>query len=102
MIASISFDVAVEVHEPSGAFVARCGDFPGKVGFGLTEAEAVADLRVAVVTPTPSLPTVPPPAAGNPWEAVIGSWKDDPLIDEWRKAVDEYRAEKDREEGIER
>lgn len=99
---TIEFDVTVEVHEPSGAFVARCGDFPGKVGIGLTEAEAVADLRVVVLTPVPPLPTVPPPTTGNPWEAVIGTWKDNPLIDEWRKGVEEYRAARDREEELER
>ncbi len=102
MTASITFDVTVEVHEPSGAFVAKCADFPGKVGIGTTEAEAVADLRAFVLTPVPPPPTVPQPTTGNPWEAVIGTWKDDPFIDEWRKALEEYRAEKDREEGIKR
>lgn len=103
MTLKLEFDVTVERHEPSGAFVARCADFPGKVGIGLTEAEAVADLRVFVLTPVPPLPTVPTPATGNPWHEVIGTWKNDPLIAEWRKAVEEYREAKDREEeGVER
>lgn len=97
---AISFEVTVERHEPSGAFVARCADFPGRVGIGLTEDEAVADLRVFVLTPVPPLPPVPTPTSGNPWEAVIGTWKDDPLIDEWRKCVEEYREAKDREEEL--
>jgi hypothetical protein len=102
MTQTIQFEVAVERHEASGAFVARCADFPGKIGIGLTEDEAVADLRVAVLTPVPPLPTIPTPATGNPWHEVIGTWKGDPLMDEWRKAVEEYRERKDREEEMER
>ncbi len=99
----LEFDVTVERHEPSGAFVARCADFPDKVGIGLTEEEAVTDLRVFVTTPVPSIPAVPAATTGNGWEAVIGTWKDNPLLDEWRKAVEEYREAKDRdEEGIAR
>jgi hypothetical protein len=102
MTASIWFDVTVERHEPSGAFVARCADFPGKVGIGLTEAEAVADLRVFILTPVPPLPPPPTPSTGNPWADVAGTLKGHPLLDEWRKCVEEYREAKDREEEAQR
>ena len=98
----LEFDVTVERHEPSGAFVARCADFPGKVGIGLTETEALDDLRVFVLAPVPPLPTVPPPATGNPWAEVAGTMKGHPLLEEWRKAVEEYREAKDREEEAQR
>jgi hypothetical protein len=90
MTASISFDVTVERHEPSGAFVARCADFPGKVGIGLTEAEAVADLRAHVLRPTPE-PIQLQPAGVNPWVAAIGTLPNDELTDEWKRIIRERR-----------
>ena len=90
MTASISFDVTVEPHEPSGAFVARCGDFPGKVGIGLTEAEAVAQLRAHVLRPTPR-PILPLSPGRNPWEALPGLYPNDELTQEWERIVRERR-----------
>ncbi len=33
------------------------------------------------------------PAAGNPWVEFAGMFKDDPLFDDWQKAIAEYRRE---------
>lgn len=37
----------------------------------------------------------------NPWLAMAGSLKDNPLFDEWQAAIREYRDQVNREEGIE-
>ena len=90
MTQAISFAVTVERHEPSGAFVARCGDFEGKIGIGLTEDEAVADLRAHVLRPTPE-PIRPYPPGTNPWVAAIGTLPDDELTAEWKRVIQERR-----------
>jgi hypothetical protein len=36
----------------------------------------------------------------NPWLALAGSLKDNPLYDEWRAAIEEFRRERDIEDGI--
>ena len=87
---SISFDVTVEPHPPSGAFVARCGDFPGKVGIGPTEEEAVADLRAHVLRPPPE-PILPHPSGTNPWAILPGLYPNDELTQEWERIVRERR-----------
>ncbi len=93
MTQAISFPVTVERHEPSGAFVARCGDFEGKIGIGLTEDEAVADLRAHVLRPTPE-PIRPVGHTGNPWADLAEAFRDTPL-DEWRQELAERRRELD-------
>jgi hypothetical protein len=95
----LEFDVTITQHE-SGAYLASCEEFQGKVGIGDTPELAVADLRAFVLTPVPPIPPIPMATSGNPWEAVIGTWKDNPLLDEWRKAVEEYREAKDRDEEM--
>lgn len=37
----------------------------------------------------------------NPWLAMAGSLKDNPLFDEWQAAIEEYRRQCDIEAGIE-
>lgn len=87
---TIQFEVTVERHEPSGAFVARCADFPGKIGIGLTEEEAVADLRADVPRPRPE-PIRPYQPGTNPWVAAIGTLPDDELTQEWKRIIQERR-----------
>lgn len=91
----IQFEVTVERHEPSGAFVARCADFPKKIGIGLTEDEAVADLRAHVLRPTPE-PIRPVGNTGNPWADLAEAFRGTPL-DEWREELAERRREMDAE-----
>jgi hypothetical protein len=33
------------------------------------------------------------PAGDNPWRQMAGMFKDDPLFDDWQKAIAEYRKE---------
>jgi predicted RNase H-like HicB family nuclease len=37
----------------------------------------------------------------NPWLRMAGTLKDNPIVDEWRGAVEEYRRQRDLEDGIE-
>lgn len=37
----------------------------------------------------------------NPWLKMAGTLKDNPIVDEWRAAVEEYRRQRDIEDGIE-
>jgi hypothetical protein len=50
--------------------------------------DPLADLRAkgAIIAPSPG---------SNPWLAIAGMWKDDPTIDEFRQAIEEYRREID-------
>ena len=89
----LEFDVTVERHEPSGAFVARCVDFPGKVGIGLTEEEAAANLRAHVLRPPPQ-PILPVVNTVNPWAELAEAFRDTPL-DEWRQELAERRRQLD-------
>ena len=100
MTASISFEVAVEPHEPSGAFVARAADFPGKVGIGTTEAEAVADLRQRLPQPFLQPMSSPAPAGMNPWAALAEAFRHTPNLDEWRQEMADRRREADGERGV--
>jgi hypothetical protein len=39
-------------------------------------------------------------AKDRPWEKFEGTWaKDDPLIEEWKQAVEEYRRKMDEDEA---
>ena len=90
--------VPVTVSPTAGnRFIARTEDFPREAEGGTAE-EAVAKLQTAAGGVTITLPETPP--GGNPWLAVVGMWKDtDPeLIAEWRKAIEENRQLRDRDE----
>lgn len=90
MTTTISFEVTVERHEPSGAFVARCINFPRKSGIGLTEDEAVADLKRRL--PEPFLQPLPPhPPGTDPWAILPGLYPNDELTQEWEQLVRERR-----------
>jgi hypothetical protein len=90
---TISFDVSVERHEPSGAFVARCADFPRKIGIGVTAEEAVTALRAHLLRPPPE-PIRPVGPGGNPWAELAEAFRDTPL-DEWRQEMADRRRQAD-------
>jgi hypothetical protein len=47
------------------------------------------------------LPGEPPKlGAEHPFARFAGTWRDDPIIDEWREAVEENRRKLDEEEGL--
>ena len=89
MTQTIQFEVTVERHEPSGAFVATCAEFPRKSGIGTTPEEAVAHLRERM--PQPFLQPLPPPSNTNPWARLPGLYPNDELTQEWERIVRERR-----------
>ncbi len=36
---------------------------------------------------------------GNPWKRMKGMLADEPLFDEWKQAIEDYRRQKDEEES---
>jgi hypothetical protein len=89
MTTTIQFDVTVEKHEPSGAFVARSAEFSSKIGIGLTEDESVADLRAHVLRPAPQ--PLRPPHPATPWYLSAPPLPDDELTAEWKRILQERR-----------
>jgi hypothetical protein len=89
--------VLVEPIAPSG-FRARGPDSFGFVAEGATQEEALQKLRELIqsrMAGGAQLVQLDVPAV-HPWERFVGMWKpDDPLIEEWKKAVEEYRREVD-------
>jgi hypothetical protein len=64
---------------------------------GATREEALERLRALVQEKLSSgaqLVSLPAPSAPRPWEKFAGTWRpDDPRIEEWKQAVEEYRQE---------
>ncbi|HEX5106654.1 MAG TPA: hypothetical protein VFV87_22695 [Pirellulaceae bacterium] len=91
----------------------QCGQFRAQplyaleaVGEGQTSEAALANLREALEREFQKGKQIVfmdfPSEEYNPWLAMAGSLKDDPLYDEWRAAMEENRDQSDREAGIER
>src|SRR4051812_879334 len=71
---------------------------------GRTSDEAVAKLSEKIradIADGIELVKVEPREGQNPWVAMAGSLKDNPLLDEWRAAIEEYRRQCDQAAGIE-
>jgi hypothetical protein len=61
---------------------------------GATAEEALRKVRQLLADRLAAgmrLVTVEVPGAENPWAAMAGMYKDDPLLEEWRNAMAEYR-----------
>lgn len=73
------------------------------VAEGKSSAEAVQNLRQQMATEFTNgkqvvMVDVPMPEE-NPWIKYAGYLKDDPLFDQWKAAMEEFRRECDAEEG---
>src|SRR5688500_10814145 len=72
---------------------------------GSSSEEAVERLRAKMaesVSNGKQIVAVEVPAKQeHPWMAYVGHLKDDPLFDEWQAAIQEYRRQRDIEDGIE-
>jgi len=67
-------------------------------GEGPTREEALAKLRDqldARLKNGAEIVGLEVPAPPNPWVEFAGMFKDDPLFDDWQKAIEEYRREVD-------
>jgi hypothetical protein len=79
-----------------GGFVAKAGSPFGWSAGGATAEEAVANLRAEAVRHSATGTRVtaiewPEPAGEHPLAKWAGTWRDDPMIDAFRKAIEEYR-----------
>jgi len=69
---------------------------------GTTREEALARLREAIdhrmAEGSVLVPLEIDATEENPWDAVAGMFRDEPLFDEWQEAIDEYRRKVDEHE----
>jgi hypothetical protein len=90
----------------SGQYRAHAPQPLTSVGEGPTSEAALAKLREALEKELQKGKQIVlmdlPGEEANPWLAMAGSLKDNPLYDEWRAAMEENRDQSDREAGIER
>jgi predicted RNase H-like HicB family nuclease len=90
---------------PDGGFRAESLSPLAAIALGSTREEAVAKVRDEVNKQLEQGKEVVMvevgPNAENPWLKMAGWLKDDPLFDEWREAVEDYRRQCDIEAGIE-
>jgi hypothetical protein len=104
---AVHIPVLVEPLKEGTGFRATSGELFDTVGEGATEEEAVQNFQTAVAARlnqgAAKVITVELPGetqAKNPWLALAGIFKDDPLFDEWQEAIREYRKSVDQAEGI--
>ena len=84
-------------------YKARAGEPFGLTAEGATPDEALRLLRQEVaqkVAAGAALTSLEVPSAEHPWLRWAGTLKDDPLVEEWRQAVAEYRAAIDNDPNI--
>ena len=84
-------------------YKARAGEPFGLTAEGPTPDEALRLLRQEVdqrVAAGATLTSIDIPSSEHPWLRWAGTLKGDPLVDEWRQAVAEYRAEIDNDPNI--
>jgi hypothetical protein len=94
------------VVEPVGSGQFRAQGFPPFAAFaeGRTSDEAVSKLREQFQNEIKAGKQVVmvdvPMVEDNPWLKIAGSLKDNPLLDEWKAAMEEFRHERDIDAGI--
>lgn len=93
--------------EPTSTGLFRAQSLPpfAAVAEGATCEEAIAKVRAEISKEIESgkkvvMVEIPGPNE-NPWLAMAGWLKDDPLFDEWQAAIEEFRQLRDIEDGIE-
>ena len=89
----------------SGRFRAQSVPPFTAVAEGTTSEEAILNVRAEISKQIEAGKRVVmveiPATEENPWLAIAGSLKDNPLFDEWQAAIEEYRRQCDIEAGIE-
>jgi hypothetical protein len=83
---------------------ARAGEPFGLTAEGPTCEEALAKLRAAInhrVTSGARLVQLELDTTVPPWAKFAGTWgEDDPLFEEWKQAVEEYRRQMDEDTNV--
>jgi len=91
--------IPVLIEPVAGGFRARSGEPLVLTAEGATREEALSKLRDQVARKIADGAEVTPLEVGpfeHPWMRFAGTWKeDDPLIQEWKKAMEEHRREID-------
>ncbi len=85
--------VLIERVDENG-YRARAGEPFGWTADGATPAEALQQLREVVaqrVAAGATIATLDLSVRDHPWMELAGTWKGHPLLDDWKKAVAEYR-----------
>jgi hypothetical protein len=95
-----AMQVPVVLERMSGNGYRATGVEPlGLVAEGASREEALqklSDLLADKIRSGVEVVLLEVPGANNPWRKAAGIWdKDDPLVQEWRKAIEEYRRKVD-------
>jgi hypothetical protein len=88
--------IPVLVEPIENGFRARTGEPLGLVAEGSTEEEAVQRLRQLVRDRLAAGVRLVPLDVGpdeHPWMKFAGTLKDDPMLEDWKRAMAEYRQE---------
>jgi hypothetical protein len=88
---------------PANGYRARCGEPLPLTAEGATPEEALQKLRELVQSRLMGgarLVTLEVPDGDNPWRQMAGMYKDDPLFDEWQRAIAEYRRQVEEDPNI--
>ena len=89
--------VLVERIDANG-YRARGGEPLPLMAEGATEAEALAKLREMIesrIAAGAQLVQLEVGTKQHPFDKFAGMWKDNPFLDDWVKAIEEYRREVD-------
>ncbi len=70
---------------------------------GATPAEALGNLQKLIdarLKDGASITSLDVPSQENPWQQFAGMFKDDPLFDDWQKAIADYRRQVDEDPDV--
>jgi hypothetical protein len=97
--------IPVLIEPVSGnGFRASTGDPLGLSAVGATREQALGELHQLIkdrLAGGAQLTALEVASAEHPWAKFAGAWReDDPLIQEWKQAVEEYRRERDEDPDL--
>jgi hypothetical protein len=99
--AAMEIAVLVEPVANNG-FLARVGEPFGLAAEGATPDEALRKLQERVTARLAGgarVTTITVGSAAHPWLPFAGTLKDDPLLEDWKRAMEEYRQSIDNDPG---
>lgn len=102
----MDFEIVVR-NTRETVYAATSPDYPGCMGTGWTQEEAIRNLKTVVADriareSRPKIEWVKDPVTGktgNPWLDSFGVFKDDPTWDEFQAIIAEYRRQQDEEDA---
>lgn len=97
----MQLEVLIEPMNGRGFRASGAGPFRVSVD-GATREEALKKLQDEIQTRIRSgaeIITLEMPAESNPWLKIAGMYKDDPMLEEWKQAMAEYRDQIEKDDG---